>query len=148
MCAYLILYKMKSVLSFVILLMVMLFASCIKDTPPDDDVPVYSYTEPVVNPPDEFMIVFNTSWVGDRISTVEFDTNSVWLIEKLGDGRISLFISNDSENLPITHADTLGLQGGKEYTIIVNNVYTSEFNNFFVGFEKLDIAYESYEPKF
>ncbi len=139
---------MKSVFSFVVLLMVMLFVSCIKDTPPGEDIPVFSYAEPVVNPPNKFMIVFNTSWVGDRIGTVEFDTSAVWLIEKLGDGRISLFISNDSVNLPVTHADTLGLQGGKEYTIIVNNVYTSEFNNFFVGFEKLDIAYESFEPKF
>ncbi len=139
---------MKTVLSFVGLMIVLFFVSCIKDNPPGDEIPVFSYAEPVVNPPDEFMIVFNTSWVGDRISTVQFDTSAVWLIEKLGDGRISLFISNDTVNLPIAYADTLGFQGGKAYTIIVNNVYTSEFNNFFVGFEKLDIAYESFVPKF
>ncbi|MBG0781529.1 MAG: hypothetical protein H0S84_04605 [Bacteroidales bacterium] len=139
---------MKSVISFAGLLLLINLTSCIKDTSPDEDIPVFSYAEPVVNPPDKFMIVFNTSWVGDRFSTVEFDTSAVWLIEKLGDGRISLFISNDSVNLPVTHADTLGLRGAKEYTIIVNNVYTSEFNNFFVGFEKLDIAYESFDPKF
>jgi len=111
-------------------------------------VKVFSYTDPIVNPPDEFMVVFNTSWVGDRVATVKFDSNAVWMIEKLGDGRINLFMSNDSLNLPVTYADTLGLRSGKVYRIIVNNVYTSEFNNFFVGFEKLDIAYEGFEPKF
>ncbi len=139
---------MKSVVSFLALIMLLFLSSCVKNRPEGEDVKVFSYTDPIVNPPDEFMVVFNTSWVGDRVATVKFDSNAVWMIEKLGDGRINLFMSNDSLNLPVTYADTLGLRSGKVYRIIVNNVYTSEFNNFFVGFEKLDIAYEGFEPKF
>ncbi|MBZ0242871.1 MAG: hypothetical protein K8F24_06640, partial [Bacteroidales bacterium] len=72
----------------------------------------------------------------------------VWEIEKLGDGRISLFMGNDSINHPIALMDTLGLKAGMNYKIIVSNIYTSEFNNFFVGFSKLDLDYETFEPKF
>jgi hypothetical protein len=79
---------------------------------------------------------------------ISFAEDAVWQIEKLGDGRISLFMNNDSTNYPVTLADTLGLRAGMNYKIIVSNIYTSEFNNFFVGFNKLDLDYETFEPKF
>ena len=139
---------MRNITSFALISVLLLLVSCAKNIQNGDDVPVFSYTEPVVNPPDEFRMVFNTSWVGDRFGTVQFDTTAVWVIEKLGDGRISLFFSNDDDNLPVTQSDTLGLSGDRVYTVIVNNIYTSEFNNFFVGFKKLDLAYEDFEPKF
>jgi len=111
-------------------------------------VPIFSYAIPIESPPDEFMVVFNTSSVGDRVATIEFDTAAVWFIEKLGDGRINLFLANDTANIAIPGSDTLGLQSGFVYKIVVNNIYTSEFNNFFVGFTKIDTAYADFEPKF
>lgn len=141
---------MKTTISpFLLLIVLAIFTTgCKKNNGEEDDRPVYSYAEAIVNPPDEFLVVFNTAMVGDRFATVSFASDGVWEIEKLGDGRISLFMSNDSANLPVLNADTLGLKTNKNYKIIVSNIYTSEFNNFFVGFTKLDIDYETFEPKF
>lgn len=133
---------------FLLIALVIFAASCKKNNGSDDDRPVFSYAEPIVNPPDEFLVVFNTSMVGDRFALISFAEDKVWEIEKLGDGRISLFMSNDSVNHPITLMDTLGLKAGMNYKIIVSNIYTSEFNNFFVGFTKLDLDYETFQPKF
>jgi len=128
--------------------LVVFTTGCKKNNGNGDDRPVFSYAEPIQNPPDEFLVVFNTAMVGDRFATISFAEDAVWQIEKLGDGRISLFLSNDSINYPVTLADTLGLKAGMNYKIIVSNIYTSEFNNFFVGFNKLDFDYETFEPKF
>jgi hypothetical protein len=128
--------------------LVVLSFGCKKNYGDGDDRPVFSFAEPIENPPDEFLVVFNTSMVGDRFALISFAEDAVWQIEKLGDGRISLFMSNDSINYPVTLADTLGLKAGMNYKIIVSNIYTSEFNNFFIGFNKLDLDYETFEPKF
>lgn len=133
--------------SILIITLLLVSVGCGKNPSGSDDRPVFSYAEPIVNPPDDFLVVFNTSIAGDRFASISFATHSVWEIEKLGDGRISLFMSNDSINYPILTADTLGLKADKNYKIIVSNIYTSELNNFFVGFKKLDIDYENFEPK-
>lgn len=135
---------------FLILLILLLSGvySCIKNDGNEPDVPIFSYTSPVENPPNAFMVVFNTSWVGDRVAVVQFDTSAVWTVEKLGDGRINLFLKKDTAIMSVSNIDTLGFEAGKEYNIIVNNLYTSEFNNFFVAFTKQEQDYESFEPKF
>lgn len=133
---------------FLLIALAIFATACKKNNGNGDDRPVFSYAEPIVNPPDEFLVVFNTGMVGDRFASISFAEDAVWEIEKLGDGRISLFISNDSINHPIALADTLGLKAGMNYKIIVSNIYTSEFNNFFVGLNKLDLDYETFEPKF
>jgi len=140
---------MKPAFFTTILIIALLTVSggCGKNPGGSDDRPVFSYANPIVNPPNDFLVVFNTSIAGDRFASISFATNSVWEIEKLGDGRVSLFISNDSINHPILTVDTLGLKADKSYKIIVSNLYTSELNNFFVGFKKLDIDYENFEPK-
>lgn len=133
---------------FLLIALVIFAVGCEKNNGNGDDRPVFSYAEPIVNPPDDFLVVFNITIVGDRFASISFAQDNVWEIEKLGDGRISLFMSNDSINHPITLMDTLGLKAGMNYKIIVSNIYTSEFNNFFVGFTKLDLDYETFEPKF
>lgn len=135
---------------FLVLLVFLLTGaySCVKNNGSEPQVPIFSYTSQIDNPPDAFMVVFNTSWVGDRVAVVKFDTSAVWMIEKLGDGRINLFLKRDTDIMSIANVDTLGLEAGSEYKIIVNNLYTSEFNNFFVAFTKQEKDYESFEPKF
>jgi len=133
---------------FLLIALVIFASGCEKNKGDVDDRPVFSYADPIVNPPDDFLVVFNTGMVGDRYALISFAKDNVWEIEKLGDGRISLFLSNDSINHPITRIDTLGLKAGMTYKIIVSNIYTSEFNNFFIGFTKLDLDYETFQPKF
>jgi len=133
---------------FLLIAFVISTTGCKKNNGNGADRPVFSYADPIVNPPDDFLVVFNTAMVGDRFALISFAEDNVWEIEKLGDGRISLFMSNDSVIHPITRMDTLGLKAGMTYKIIVSNIYTSEFNNFFIGFNKLDLDYETFQPKF
>ncbi len=113
----------------------------------EPQVPIYSYTEPLVNPPNHFQFVFNLSTPGDKFGHITFAEDGVWLIEKLGGGQITFFIYNGDEGLPLPNADTLGLSGGVEYTLVANN-NNYEVTNFFSEFRLLDIDYESFEPKF
>ncbi len=133
---------------FLILLSLCLTASQCNKTPPSVQIIRYSYLNPIVNPPDSFQIIFNISTLGDKYAYVTFNKNAVWLIEKLGDGRINFRIENDSDSRIITNTDTLGLKAGFKYSFVANNNNYLEFTNFFVQLTKLNINYNSFEPKF
>lgn len=112
------------------------------------DIPVYSYLDPPAMPPDVFQVVFNISTYGDKETYLTFATDAVWLVEKLGDGRINFGVSNDTASMAIVKADTLGFKAGYPYRFIANNNNYDEFNNFFTQFTKLPIDYDTFEPKF
>lgn len=114
----------------------------------DPDFPLYSYTEPVVNPPDIFQVVYNISYTGDRPAYITFEDDAVWLVENLGDSRINYWAQNDTASLLIPSSDTLALKAGYTYLFIANNNNYSDFNNFFTMFTKLPLEYEDFEPKF
>ncbi len=135
------------ILAFAVMVLMFSFAECNKSNS-TSDIPVYSYLTPVVNPPDVFQLVFNISTYGNKEATIKFDTSAVWLVEKLGDGRINFWVTNDSTTRNIFIADTLGFKGGYTYTFTANNNNYEEFNNFFTQFTKLAIDYDTFEPKF
>jgi len=110
--------------------------------------PAYSSNEIIVNPPDVFQVVYDISYNGNRVANITFETDAVWRIEKLGDVRMYFWASNDSLNHVIEKIDTLGLVGGKNYTFSANNNNIVEFNTLFTQFDKLEIDYEGFEPKF
>lgn len=110
--------------------------------------PVYSYTEPIINPPDTFQVVYNISQDGDRAAYITFEEDAVWLVEKLGDARIDYWAYNGDSTLTIYVADTLGMRGGRTYTFVGNNNNYDDFNNFFTQFTKLNFEYTEFEPKF
>jgi hypothetical protein len=111
--------------------------------------PVYSYTDSIVNPPDTFQVVYNISQPGDRITPIVFGEDAVWLVEKLGDSRIYFYGFNGNDAIIVEISDTIAMKGGYVYTFIANNVQgLPDFNNFFTQFNKLNIDYTTYEPKF
>ena len=112
------------------------------------DVPVYSYLTPPDPPPHTFQIVYNLSTYGDKEAVITFDSSAVWLIEKLGDGRINYFVKNDSASRNIYSKDTLGLKAGYAYRFVANNNNYDEFKNFFTQFTKLELDYNSFGRKF
>lgn len=124
------------------------FQNCNKNsTVEGNDTPIFSYTESIVNPPDEFKIVFNTSWIGIREAIISFQEDNVWYVEKLGDGRIDIIFQNENENFSLLTSDSLALKGDTEYKIMLRTLYTSEYNNYFLAFTKTDLEYETFEPK-
>jgi hypothetical protein len=112
------------------------------------DIPVYSYLTPPDSPPHTFQIVYNLSTYGDKEALITFDSSAVWLIEKLGDGRINYFVKNDSASRNIYSKDTLGLKAGYAYRFVANNNNYDEFKNFFTQFTKLELDYNSFGRKF
>jgi len=122
--------------------------SCNKH-PVGSKIPLYSYLKPVINPPDTFQIAYNLSVYGDKIAHVSFQSNAVWLVEKLGVGKVVFkAVSYDSTVIIIDNKDTLAMKGGKPYSFIANNNNYTDINNYFVQFTRLSISYDSYEPKF
>jgi len=135
---------------FISLLLVWVFtaAECNKPILPVDTVPIYSYQEAIVNPPDTFKIYFNLKTYGDKIARVTFKDSAVWLIERLGDGRANTRILSDTSYMSILESDTLGLQGNKEYSILTNNNNYLDIGDFFIKLTKLPIDYHTFSPKF
>ena len=121
---------------------------CKPSTPSGPQIPVYFYSDSIVNPPDIFQIMFNISTYGDRFAIVTFENDAVWYIRKLGDNRVYFSAINDSTSFIIEEADTLGLKRGYTYYFKANNNNNPEFNNFFAEFTKLETDYNGFEPKF
>ncbi|MFK5855003.1 MAG: hypothetical protein QM503_02655 [Bacteroidota bacterium] len=114
----------------------------------DPQFPTYSYIDPIVNPPDVFEILFNMSLNGNQNAYVTFKEDAVWIIEKLGESRISFAIANDTSNHIISSVDTIGLKGGYTYLFVANNNNYPDFFNFFTHYSKTSLDYNEFEPKF
>lgn len=125
-----------------------IFNGCQPADPVNPKFPTYSYIDPIINPPDEFEILYNMSLNGNQIANVTFKDDAVWKIEKLGDSRISFAIANDTGNYIISSIDTIGLKAGYSYKFVANNNNYPDFFNFFTHYTKLDIEYSGFEPKF
>ncbi len=124
------------------------YVGCAPSDPPPPQYPTYNFTEPIVNPPDTFQVLYNISTVGDKFAYVTFEKDAVWFIEKLGDPRINYWIINDTGNYGILVSDTLGLKAGYTYVFGANNNNYLEFTNFFTQFNKTAFDYTTFEPKF
>ncbi len=127
---------------------VMLSSSDCNKHPAGPQIPIYSYLEPILNPPDTFQVAYNISTYGDKIANVIFKDDAVWLVEKLGAGKVLLKALSDTSTLYIASKDTLAMKGGNRYSFIVNNNNYTDFTNYFVQFTKLPLNYSSFEPKF
>ncbi len=124
-------------------------ANCNK-TPTGPEIPLYSYLDPILNPPDTFQIAYNLSTYGDKIAHVFFQDSAVWLIEKLGAGKVTFKAVNvkAGTTFVIDSKDTLALKGGIQYAFIANNNNYTDIGNYFVQFTKLPLDYSTFEPKF
>ena len=135
-------------LSAVALLLFFVASCCNKGGDAQPSTTIYNYTTPVVNPPDNFQINYTVSVVGDKAAVVSFETNSVWVVEKLGDSRVLYSVSNGLDKVSITKIDTIGFEGGKPYGFIANNYLGLDLTNYLVGFSKTSLDYDSFGNKF
>jgi hypothetical protein len=126
----------------------LLAVSCWKTTPNPGNRPVLSYSQPITNPPDDFLILFNITSAGERTADVTFNNDAVWKVEKLGNPRFELLLNNGISSRTVNSVDSIGLMAGKTYKVVVFSAYYTEFINFFVGFKKTDIPYETFPDKF
>lgn len=130
--------------------------SCFKNNFADDGIKVYSNVEDIVNPPDEFQIVFRLRTSNNYQGIVVFEHNSVWEIEKLTAFSSMFWIEHvyperveklDFGQLGVNKYQ-VGFAGGTEYHFWANNNTSLESRNLFVSFKRLDNDYDIFEPKF
>ncbi len=122
---------------------------CQRTGPVDPDIPIYSYRDQIVNPPDDFKISFDISQVGDRHAQVVFATDAVWKITNTGDSRAKFWIKNEAgEVTAIPSSFTAGLAGGKTYTFGANNNNYDDIKEFFCRITKQPDDYQNYPIKF
>jgi hypothetical protein len=142
---------MKGVFGVTIILIAVLLAvgSCRKFESGYPGVTTYSYQSPIINPPDTFMIVYNFSAYGDKTAVLTLDTVGVWRIERISERRLNVSVINEaSESFIINIADTLGLSGNANYKVVARNLSSQvEYSNFYLLFTKLNIPFETFEPK-
>lgn len=119
-----------------------------KTSSPGPQFPGYSSNDKIVNPPDVFQVIYDISYNGNRLANITFAEDAVWRIEKLGDVRIYFWAQNDTGAIVIVESDTLGLKAGYNYVFGANNNNNIEFNSLFTQFNKLEIDYDMFEPKF
>lgn len=139
---------MKRVVFLVISSVLIAFVSCNTEKVEGDDRPAYVYTQDIVNPPDDFLILFNNLSVGQKVAKVTFSDSLVWQIERIGDGRQTVSMKNDTGYYYVNLTDTVGLAGGFTYEINVNSFLYGESNTVFVGFRRTNKDYLTFEPKF
>lgn len=127
---------------------IILFHACCKPGGVEPSFPIYSYTTDIVNPPDYFQVNYIVSAPGAKTANITFDTNSVWIVEKLGDTKILYSINNGVDNKTIVIRDTIGFQANKLYKFTANNTTSLDITNFLVKFAKTSDNYDSYPNKF
>lgn len=140
---------MKTGKYLIIIFLALGLCSCEKDTAKSDERPAFSYTEEIIHPPDEFLVIFDNLSVGQKTATVTFDSIGVWQVERIGDSRQSISLKNTAEVVySINVVDSLGLAANSKYQIIVNGMLYGENRNLYVGFKRINLDYRVFEPKF
>ena len=115
-------YFTKIKLFFLVLSLPLLAFHCNPSEPVDPDVPIYSYREEIINPPDDFKISFDISQQGDRIATVTFSYDAVWKVSNTGDSRAKFRVQNQNGDInAIPSTFTAGFKGGGQYYFVANN---------------------------
>ena len=131
-------------------------STCYKNEPAEGEVPVFLSVEDVINPPDEFQILFRLRTFNNYHGIVVFENNSVWEIEKVTAFSSVFWIEHvypdrtetiDFGKLSVNKFQ-VGFAADTTYHFWANNNAHVEPRNLFVRFRKLDNNYETFEPKF
>lgn len=141
--------QMKVFYISLIALLILITTSCCKKvgSGTDPDYPIYSYNTEIINPPEKFQVNYIVSAPGPRMAKVTFADDAVWVIDKLGNNQILYSVDNGSDKLAISVRDTIGFEGGKQYSFDANNTNNVDVINFLVEFRQTGDNYESFEPK-
>jgi hypothetical protein len=139
---------MKNEISKILFIFLLTLSINACDNGGGNDIPIYSFRDPIVNPPAIFNIVYNLNLIGDQVASIQFEQNAVWKIDKLGDGKANLYLSHNEQKRWINTSDTVALYADSLYGVVVNNNNYTDLGNYFIGFTKLDLDYATFEPKF
>ena len=149
----------KTKFFFVLIVLVASFCvtGCFKNEPVESEIPIFSSITDVINPPDEFILVYSLSTFNNYLGLLEFETDAVWEIERQSaPGFITVWIDRtvgeDNPELEIINAQNstsfVGLEGGIRYNFWANRSSgDANYTTLLVHFTKQDVDYEAFSPK-
>lgn len=145
--------KLKFTYLAALLIVVLIYTGCQEDNNDDDDnIPVYTQGETILNPPDEFEILFLLRDIGNYQAIVIFDTDAVWDIERYSAATAMLWMQRQYDDstarIDILSNIQLGLKGGQVYTVNGSNSMPAVDQNLFIRFTKMPYNYDTFPGKF
>lgn len=135
-------------LNLAIILIVFVGSCCKKGVEIEPEYPIYAYNVDIINPPSKFQVNYIVSAPGDKTANITFETNSVWVVEKLGDSRVLYTINNGSDKKSIIRVDTVGFEGGKLYKFTANNSTNLDITNFLTEHNLTNLDYDTFGNNF
>lgn len=149
--------KIKLFKGLIGILFIISMVACMRNTPLDDDLPRYSSIDEIVNPPDEFLLVYNLNTFNNYHAYIQFEENAVWEIVRLtapgfnflkverNDGSTSEAWGLIDPSIDTTY---VGLEGNVEYDFWANRSSGTDENvTFLLKYTKQTIDYDSFSPK-
>ncbi len=143
----------------IFLLIVVGFFACMKSEPQGEDIPRYFYTDEIVNPPDNFYLIFSLSRAS-VVSHITFETNAVWEVKRGSGGNFTIDVERtvnvdnpEYEPFEIMNTSTtinyIGFEGDVEYRFTAQKPSTNndDYSVILVQFTKTERDYTEFSPK-
>lgn len=124
-------YLVAIVLSFIALVS----SSCRKFQSVEGEIPIYSISESIINPPDTFKIVYPLITSVNYTAIVQFEANAVWKVERITLPEFNIVWAERTDSLNAHRYEiinlqkgvaTIGFEGGVRYSIIVNRTIAED----------------------
>ncbi len=139
----------------IFLLIVAGFFACMKSEPQGEDIRRYFYTDEILEPPDDFYLIYSLSRAS-VVAEIIFADTSVWDIVKGSGGNYRVLVNRNKDQYPddipfevmSVNIDTMrvGFEGNTRYyfTAIKNSGSTEENSKILLRFIKTDLEYTDY----
>lgn len=142
---------------FFVVLISFSITGCFKNQPLDSDIIRYSNMDEIIDPPDEFQLVYTLKTFNNYLAIIEFETDAVWEIERLSAPgfntlKVERRIGDSNPQLEIIDAlrgiDSIGFAGGIQYNFWANRSSGDEtYRTFLLQFTKQETDYENFSPR-
>ncbi|NWJ51928.1 MAG: hypothetical protein HXX14_13795 [Bacteroidetes bacterium] len=142
---------MKKLIYFISLLILFSVISfgCQKDV--QSKGTVYTPYADIINPPDTFLIYYNSISFGNQIpAKIQFKTDAVWSISQIPSAPLQVWFNRTDKTdlFQFTSQTTVGLQGSIPYGLFVKNISAPDGANIYLQFIKQNQSYATFSIKY
>lgn len=112
---------------------------------------VYTPYADIINPPDTFMIYYNSLSYGAQLSgKIQFKADAVWSITQLPGTPLLAWFNRADKTDPFQFAaeTTVGLQGNYGYDLSVKNTTAPNGVSIYLQFIKKNQSYDTFSTKY
>ena len=142
---------MKKLIYFTgfIILFSVIFSGCQKEAKSKGTV--YTPYADIINPPDTFMVYYNSISFGNQLSgKIQFKADAVWSITQIPSAPLQAWFNraDKTDLFQFTSQTTVGLQANISYGLFVKNVSAPDGANIYLQFIKQNQSYTTFSTKY